>query len=582
MNISDISIKNKLLAIGVSVVISLLCMAALILYSNSKLSGLKDTSLSINKINADMLLLRRREKDFMARWDLKYRDKFNKDYKKMTERVGHLKMQMENNNFESGKVNALQKVLADYQRSFMSIVTIQQKIGLNPKDGLYGDLRNAVHDAEKHIKSVKDYKLLSQMLMLRRNEKDFMLRDDTKYIGKYTKNYQIMLEWLDAAKLPVAQKATIKKAMQKYNDDFVSLTKASIEKGLSSKEGLHGEMRNIIHQSETLLKDLATEITAATEMAETAAKSLVTITVLVLSGIILALIFFTSRSIVMPMRLMQTAAVDLHKGEGDLTYRLPDFGKNELGYTAHALNGFIAKIQTVLLEVESSVKEIRSSSSQVKLTADKMSVDASQQAAGIEETGSSLEEMNASISQNAENAKVTNELAKKASDEAVLGGEAVTETVTAMRNIAEKVILIEDIAYKTNLLALNAAIEAARAGEHGKGFAVVADEVRKLAERSQTSAQEISELAANSVSVANKAGEFLDKIVPAIQKTSTLISEISAASDEQRTNVSQVNIAINKMDQVAQNAASAAEELSATAESSSSDAEDLYKVINFF
>jgi methyl-accepting chemotaxis protein len=123
----------------------------------------------------------------------------------------------------------------------------------------------------------------------------------------------------------------------------------------------------------------------------------------------------------------------------------------------------------------------------------------------------------------------------------VEGGEVVRETVMAMKQIAGKIGIIDDIAYQTNLLALNAAIEAARAGEHGKGFAVVAAEVRKLAERSQTAAQEIIAVAENSVSLAEKAGHLLDQMVPSIRKTADLVQEISAASREQSAGLEQID-----------------------------------------
>jgi methyl-accepting chemotaxis protein len=152
----------------------------------------------------------------------------------------------------------------------------------------------------------------------------------------------------------------------------------------------------------------------------------------------------------------------------------------------------------------------------------------------------------------------------------------------AMRSIAEKVSIIEEIAYQTNLLALNAAIEAARAGEHGRGFAVVASEVRKLAERSQSSAKEITTLASSSVSIAERSGVLLNELVPAIRKTTELVQEVAAASQEQASGVTQVNKAMGQMDQVTQRNASAAEELSSTAEELSSQAEALKQLMEFF
>ena len=162
------------------------------------------------------------------------------------------------------------------------------------------------------------------------------------------------------------------------------------------------------------------------------------------------------------------------------------------------------------------------------------------------------------------------------------GGSAVNETVTAMKHIAKKISLIEDIAYKTNLLSLNAAIEAASAGEHGKGFAVVAAEVRKLAESSRVTAEEISELAINSVDIAERAGKVIAEVVPNIVKTSDLVQEISAASEEQSSGIGQINEAMTQLDTATQQNAAASEELAATSEELSGQAEQLQQVVAFF
>jgi methyl-accepting chemotaxis protein len=190
--------------------------------------------------------------------------------------------------------------------------------------------------------------------------------------------------------------------------------------------------------------------------------------------------------------------------------------------------------------------------------------------------------MNASISQNADNSRQMEQMASKGVKDGEESGQAVRETVTAMKSIAEKVSIIEEIAYQTNLLALNAAIEAARAGDHGKGFAVVATEVRKLAERSQAAAREISALASSSVRTAERSGALLAELVPAIRKTADLVQEVAAASREQASGISQVNKAIGHMDQVTQRNAAAGEELASTAEEVASQAESLQQLITFF
>jgi methyl-accepting chemotaxis protein len=193
-----------------------------------------------------------------------------------------------------------------------------------------------------------------------------------------------------------------------------------------------------------------------------------------------------------------------------------------------------------------------------------------------------VEEMNATIRQNADNSLQTEKIAQKSANDALESGKAVSDAVIAMKQIAEKISIVGEIARQTNLLALNAAIEAARAGEHGRGFAVVASEVRKLAERSQVAAAEIGRLSGTSVEVAERAGGMLAKLVPDIQKTSELVQEISAASKEQAGGADQINSAIQQLNQVVQQNAGAAEEMSSTAEELSAQASQLMEVMGFF
>jgi methyl-accepting chemotaxis protein len=190
--------------------------------------------------------------------------------------------------------------------------------------------------------------------------------------------------------------------------------------------------------------------------------------------------------------------------------------------------------------------------------------------------------MNASINENSQNSRKLEEMAMKGVSDAEASGKAVEETVRAMRTIAERISIVEEIAYQTNLLALNAAIEAARAGEHGKGFAVVATEVRKLAERSQAAAREIGEVASASVESSQRSGELLAQLVPSIQRTAELVQEVAAASREQSSGVDQINRAMAQVDAVSQRNAAAAEELSSTATQLSVQAVQMKQTIGFF
>ncbi|AEB60563.1 methyl-accepting chemotaxis protein [Ectopseudomonas mendocina] len=267
--------------------------------------------------------------------------------------------------------------------------------------------------------------------------------------------------------------------------------------------------------------------------------------------------------------------------EGDLRVEVTTRNGDTTSMLA-AIKSMSQRLSQIISEVRSSADALTSASEEISATAQSMSQAASEQAASVEETSASMEQMSASISQNTENARITDGMASKASGEAGEGGQAVKETVRAMKTIADKIGIVDDIAYQTNLLALNAAIEAARAGEHGKGFAVVAAEVRKLAERSQVAAQEIGEVAKSSVQLAERAGTLLDEIVPSIAKTSDLVQEISAASEEQSSGVGQISTAMNQLNEITQQNASSSEELAATAEEMSGQAEQLQQLMDFF
>jgi methyl-accepting chemotaxis protein len=287
-----------------------------------------------------------------------------------------------------------------------------------------------------------------------------------------------------------------------------------------------------------------------------------------------------TRSITLPVLSVVGAAERI--AGGDLRESVTVSRRDELGQLQAAMRTMGEKLAQVIGEVRTGSDALAGASAQVSETAQTLSQGTGEQAASVEETTSSLEEMSASITQNAESSRRTEAMAQGGARNAERCGKAVEETVVAMRSIAERISIIEEIAYQTNLLALNAAIEAARAGEHGKGFGVVATEVRKLAERAQKAAKEIGALAGSSVRVAEESGQLIVELVPTIRKTADLVQEVSAASSEQSAGVNQVSRAMGTVDEVTQRNASAAEELSGTAEELASQAESLQQLISFF
>nr|WP_320050253.1 methyl-accepting chemotaxis protein [uncultured Desulfuromonas sp.] len=296
--------------------------------------------------------------------------------------------------------------------------------------------------------------------------------------------------------------------------------------------------------------------------------------------IAILLAFGIARGIIGPLQKGIIFAQQIAHGNLEATIDVEQ--KDEVGKMASALREMIEQLKTIVGDVRTASNNVASGSQELSASSEEMSQGATEQAASAEEASSSMEQMAANIKQNADNAMQTEKIALKSSQDAQDGGKAVAETVKAMKDIAEKISIIEEIARQTNLLALNAAIEAARAGEHGKGFAVVASEVRKLAERSQSAAAEISDLSSSSVEVAETAGEMLAKMVPDIQRTAELVQEIAAASKEQDTGADQVNKAIQQLDQVIQQNAAAAEEMASTSEELNAQAAQLQDTISFF
>ncbi len=283
-------------------------------------------------------------------------------------------------------------------------------------------------------------------------------------------------------------------------------------------------------------------------------------------------------TLIRAMNEVTTAAETI--ANGDLTVSIHErSGQDKL---MQAFSAMIAGLTQTVSEIRSIANEVSAASQSISTASVQVSKGASSQAAAAEEASSSMEEMVSNIRQNADNAQQTDKIANKSAKDAQESGKSVLEAVAAMKEIANKISIIEEIARQTNLLALNAAIEAARAGEHGKGFAVVAAEVRKLAERSQKAAAEINQLSSTTLKVSEKSGEMLDKLVPDIQKTAELVQEISAASREQDTGAEQINKALQQLEQVIQQNASAAEEMASTTEELTGQSEQLVGALAFF
>lgn len=314
----------------------------------------------------------------------------------------------------------------------------------------------------------------------------------------------------------------------------------------------------------------------------------------IVAGILVAL--FYARLITHPVHRTAAMLKALAEGDADLTIRLPEDRRDELGDMARAFNRFMDKLRDIIVVVRDSAQTVASASEQLSAGSEQLSTGAQEQASSIEETAASLEEITATVKQNAENAARANKLSLGSREVAEKGGRVVKETVVwmseingASKKIAEIISTIDAIAFQTNILALNAAVEAARAGDQGRGFAVVAAEVRSLAQRSATAATEIKALIEDSLhkvdsgsAQVNQSGQTLLDIIGSVNQVSDIVAEIAVASQEQSSGIEQLNQAVLQMDQVTQGNAAQTEELSSTAQALAAQAEHLRNLVGRF
>jgi methyl-accepting chemotaxis protein len=482
---------------------------------------------------------------------------------------------------------------------FGLIVVLLISMGLSGYLGLEAITRETLRVLNGDAKIVTlSARVKSTTLELRRFEKDTELNMDNPqvridYVSKWRAQQQKLhdvLAELDKFQLLAEDKL----AVQSMRADLViyegGYTKVL---GMIEEGKLHtpqecnqtiAQYKDSIHRLEDAATDLTNRhaevlVPLVEQIAKTTTSSLVIFSVVaIILSVVITLII--SRGITKPIQYVLEVVENI--SAGDLTKTINVDRGDEVGRLLGAMAKMTGKLNEMIGEVRMGAGSVSTAATQVASSASVVSQGTSEQAAAVEQVTSSMEEMSASITQNAENSRKMENMARKGAQDAGQSGQAVQESVSAMKSIAEKIAVIEEIAYQTNMLALNAAIEAARAGEHGRGFAVVAGEVRNLAERCRTAAQEIGGLAATNVQVAERSGGLLTELVPAIQKTADLVQEVAATSREQAAGVSQINGAISQVGLVTQRNAAGAEQLSSTAEELASQAEALQDMISFF
>ena len=604
----SMTIKNKLFGLGGVVVLSFLVFAGIYMYSAKIRSDAATEAKRVNAIEhaeaeAEIALqnARRYEKDFLLHGEStqEQANAWQEGHSKaMQDFYKELKIMEANIQSAQGKeaITQLNTVAHKYEQAFDETAATKAMVGFNEKLGLLGRLRDSVHAVEHILKAEHSDKLTVKMLMMRRHEKDFMMRLNDKYLQEMAKRKTEFSALLAKSLIPAAKKAEISGLMEGYHKDFNAFAA-----GMKDVKKAIGNIENEVEATEPAfakVEDLVNDLQKQNEAVQQSANSRVAVMLIVgmvvggvvILGSVILLALTISKGLDEAVRVCKNVA------KGKLGLNIKPKSNDEIGQLLESLKFMDENLIRVVNEVQSAVANIGAASQEIAQGNTSLSQRTEEQASSLEETASSMEEMTGTVKQNADSAAEARQLADANRQRASSGADVVMRTVEAMgeinqssSRISDIITTIDGIAFQTNLLALNAAVEAARAGEQGRGFAVVASEVRSLAQRSAEAAKEIKVLIEDSVDkvrigtqLVDESGKTLEEIIVGAQKVADIIAEIAAASQEQASGIDQVNNAITQMDNMTQDNAALVEEAAAASRAMQEQAHNLNQLMSFF
>lgn len=621
--LQNLTIKRRLQLNALTVALAMLAFLYVIIAGSQTTLKLTNITQQAEKLNIHQLQLSAHEKTFLFYKQPQALSLFEQEYAQLNKQIIQLQSQMQDSEIDTQQITLYMRLIKSFYSDFNEVVRLQKRIGLHQDDGLYGQLRSAVHEVESLLNQQDEYQLLTLMLQLRRAEKDFMLRLDEKYLANFQDHVDTLQQKITSSSLSQNIKSNLKNLLSNYQSAFQTLVKAQLELGVDLDSGALGRMQQSVEQSDQLVMQLVADTKLQVEASIAKAQS-VAIMVFIISGIIvLTLVYLTSRSIIVPVeRIYQS--INKIRRNNDLTVTIEQIGNDEITIMSKDFNSLIGDFNNLINEVSGALNALNIATENLSESTAATSSGMQDQLHEADMVATAATEMQATIQDISHNTEAAAKKAESTNLSAQQGRSEVESTVAHIRGLSDSlehassvVSLLEKdgetigsvldviraIADQTNLLALNAAIEAARAGEQGRGFAVVADEVRSLAQRTQESTSEIEGIintlqqrtqevvsimhqcrsqGDESASQANRAGELLGAITEDVQTIMEMSTQIAVAIDQQSQVASEVNKNVVSIRDIARNTSGHAANNAQTSEEVSAQARVLFAAIDKF